>query len=288
LSAFQQTIFAPCAWLPSQPFKIVFHESEFESRTIALHTADVENVMNSNIPTGRNHSYGVKKDCTLNKIQGYRAIHNYALDPMHILLEGVIPVELSCILHLLINVQKLFSLAYLNSCVIEFFCKNFVDKKNKPPEVNSIDIASTCISPSMKAMQMWTLVRYLPLIVGHKVPHDNKHWMFLLHLLELVDILFAPVFTEAMINYLELLITDHLHTFSESFGASVRLKPKHHLLVHFPSIIRQSGPPIGMSCLRYELKNSFFLNDQLMSCAILQTSVKPWHTAISAMLCMQH
>jgi hypothetical protein len=31
--------------------------------------------------------------------------------------------------------------------------------------------------------------------------------MFLLHLLELVDILFAPVFTEAMINYLELLIT---------------------------------------------------------------------------------
>jgi hypothetical protein len=83
-----------------------FHESEFESRTIA----DVENVMNSNIPTGRNHSYGVKKDCTLNKIQGYRVIHNYALDPMHILLEGVIPVELSCILHLLINVQKLFSL----------------------------------------------------------------------------------------------------------------------------------------------------------------------------------
>jgi hypothetical protein len=59
--------------------------------------------------------------------------------------------------------------------VIEFFCKNFVDKKNKPPEVNSIDIASTCISPSVKAMQMWTLVRYLPLIVGHKVPHDNEH-----------------------------------------------------------------------------------------------------------------
>lgn len=39
---------------------------------------------------------------------------------------------------------------------------------------------------------------------------------------------------------------------------AVSLKPKHHLLVHLPTINLQNGPLTGMSCLRYELKNSFF------------------------------
>ena len=29
-------------------------------------------------------------------------------------------------------------------------------------------------------------------------------------------------------------------------------------MIHFPSVILQNGPLVGMSCLRYELKNSFF------------------------------
>ena len=37
-----------------------------------------------------------------------------------------------------------------------------------------------------------------------------------------------------------------------------KLRPKHHLLIHLPSVIAKSGPLIGMSCMRYELKNYFF------------------------------
>jgi hypothetical protein len=36
------------------------------------------------------------------------------------------------------------------------------------------------------------------------------------------------------------------------------MKPTHHLLVHLPTIILLGGPLTGMSCFRYELKNSFF------------------------------
>lgn len=57
---------------------------------------------------------------------------------------------------------------------------------------------------------------------------------------------------------MRVLISEHLSTFVALFGPTVRLRPKHHFLVHFPTILLQSGPLVGMSCLRYELKNSFF------------------------------
>ena len=37
-----------------------------------------------------------------------------------------------------------------------------------------------------------------------------------------------------------------------------RLRPKHHFFVHLQTIIMKSGPLVGMSCMQYELKNSFF------------------------------
>lgn len=92
------------------------------------------------------------------------------------------------------------------------------------------------MKPSMKAVQCWSLLRYLPLIVGDLVPSDDQHWLFLLHFCHLVDILFAPVFTVGMVEYLHELIAEHLHTMKELFGDVCKLKPKHHLMVHFPTV----------------------------------------------------
>lgn len=113
----------------------------------------------------------------------------------------------------------------------------------------------------MKAVQSWTLLKYLPLIIGHRVAQDDEHWLFLLHLSEMVDFLFSPAYTVGMVSYLREMIADHLNMFSELYvdkETGVRLKPKHHLLVHLPTVILHSGPLVGMNCMRYELKNSFF------------------------------
>jgi len=127
------------------------------------------------------------------------------------------------------------------------------------PQLNNIDRPGR-LYPAMKAVQLWSLLRYLPLIVGDLVPTDNKHWHFLLHLSELVDLLFCPVFSIGMVTYLRELIADHLSMFVELYSNGengVRLKPKHHLLIHMPTVILQSGPLVEMNCMRYELKNSF-------------------------------
>ena len=117
-------------------------------------------------------------------------------------------------------------------------------------------------------MQYWTFLKYLPLILGRFVASDNKNWHFLLHLSHVVDLIFAPKFTTDMITYLRSIVEDHLTEYISLYGnqGAVKLRPKHHFLVHLPTIILKCGPLIGMSCLRCELKNSFFKHSAHIVC----------------------
>ena len=99
----------------------------------------------------------------------------------------------------------------MNFFIVNYFAKNSVDCKNKPLELNALDKIGGGLSPSMKATQFWCLLRFLPLVIRELVPTDNPLWAFLLHLSHLVDLIFAPKFTQGMIVYLEGLIEDHLY-----------------------------------------------------------------------------
>ena len=156
-------------------------ESEYCIRTRASYEADVANTMS--ITAG--HSHGVKMPCLLNDIDGFHVTENFVIDPMHTLLEGVVPCELYCILSQLVNVKCYFSIADLNSRMHSFFDRNSVDKGNRPPTISPLQTSSSVLSPSMKAVQMWSLLRYLPVFMGNLVPGDDPHWIFLLHLCEL-------------------------------------------------------------------------------------------------------
>ena len=243
-----------------------FHESDFELRSVAKYSEDVACVATSNSLI---HSRGIKRDCMLNQIPGFHATQNFSLDIMHIVLEGIIPVELSCIIFYLCNTHHAVTLAQISARIHTFWSVINVEKCNKPPELNHIDKPGR-LYPSMKAVQSWALLKYLPLLIGDMVSNSDPHWLFLLHLSELVDMLFSPVFTEGMITYMRELIADHLAMFSELYGGDdengIRLKPKHHLLVHLPTVIVESGPLVGMNCLRYELKNSFFKRSSHIVC----------------------
>jgi len=86
-------------------------------------------------------------------------------------------------------------------------------------------------------------------------------------LLNFVDLLFAPTFTAGMVTYLRELIADHLSLFLYCAGDNVmRLKPKHHLIIHLPTVILQSGTLVGTNRMRYELKYSS--NGAYILCAI--------------------
>jgi hypothetical protein len=82
-----------------------------------------------------------------------------------------------------------------------------------------------------------------------------------------VSLVFVRRFTLGMV--LRELIAEHLLMFKELYGTgdnAVTLKPKHHLLLHIPTVILQNGPLVGMSCMCYELKNSFFKRSEYIMC----------------------
>lgn len=212
------------------------------------------------------HVRGVKRACELNKLQSFHCTQNFSIDIMHTLLEGLVPLEVGCVLFSLITDKRLFSLAELNERVTEFWSLINVDKKKKPPHLNKVMPPGSGLNPSMKATQCWALLKYLPLIIGDKVPVGDEHYELLLHLSELVDLAFAPRFTTGLVAYMKEFIKDHLTMFVQLYGTKVSLKPKHHFLVHLPTIVVKSGPLVGMSCLKYELKNSFFKRSSHIVC----------------------
>lgn len=77
--------------------------------------------------------------------------------------------------------------------------------------------------------------------------------VFFLKLVQILDILLSKSFTDATINLVETLIQQH-HEFYVNFF-KLKLKPKHHLMLHYARIIRHSGPPINFWCMRAEGKH---------------------------------
>ena len=129
------------------------------------------------------------------------------------------------------------------------------------------------------------LLKYLPLPIGSDVPSDNKHWKFLLHLCLLVDLIFAPWFTHGMVLYMSEVIAEHLSLFVDLYSSDhIRLRPKHHLLVHLPGIVLKSGPLIRMSCMRYELKNSFFKRSAHVVCICRTLAYRHQQYALHSLL----
>ena len=85
-------------------------------------------------------------------------------------------------------------------------------------------------------MQMWTLARFLPLIIGQLIPEENKFWLNFLRLLDIMDILFSTSLSPEDCGYLEALISDHHTCFFELYS-SLNVTPKLHNLIHMPRLI---------------------------------------------------
>ena len=83
---------------------------------------------------------------------------------------------------------------------------------------------------------MWTLGRFLPLIVGHLIPEDDEHWINNLRLLSIMDILFTPKVQKDDCSYLESLISDHHHTL-QSLYPGIHITPKLHYMIHMPRLM---------------------------------------------------
>lgn len=117
------------------------------------------------------------------------------------------------------------------------------------------------------ASEMMTLVRLFPLMVGDLIPESDEVWKFFLDLIELIDLVLMFHTSADTIDRIRELVKLHNTNFITLFTeydrkskqfVPVKLKPKMHLLVHYPRVIPKSGPVRNYWCFRFEAKHKEF------------------------------
>lgn len=141
-----------------------------------------------------------------------------------------------------------------------------VEKGNTPAQLNDIKQPGTGISPKLTAAENLSLFRHLVYVLSDLVDDDDDdHWKLFIQLQEITDIVFAPKLTESLLNYFSEVYAKHLKLFRKLYP-DLPIKPKQHILTHFPSVVRKNGPPTYSSCFKYELRNSFYKRIAHITC----------------------
>ena len=104
---------------------------------------------------------------------------------------------------------------------------------------------------------MWCLIRYLPLIIGDKVPEGHKYFEIILLLLECIDLIFSTETTAEETFFSKQLIKDHHKHFLEMFPER-NLILQHYFMTHYPHQMRMLGPLVHFWTMRFEAKHRFF------------------------------
>nr|XP_023659142.1 uncharacterized protein LOC111839439 isoform X1 [Paramormyrops kingsleyae] len=194
---------------------------------------------------------GVKQNSCLNHLKYFHVTENICVDIMHDVLEGVAPFEVRLMLQHFIYEENLLSLEHLNERIAGFGY-GYGDDKNKPSVILNLKTSEKAIKQT--ASQMWCLLRVLPFLLGDLVDSDSPHWQLFLLLRKICDIIFAPVVTKALAVFLKQLVIDH-HTLFKNIYPNRNLIPKHHFMVHYPSMMTLFGPLSKLWCMRFEAKH---------------------------------
>lgn len=201
---------------------------------------------------------GVKFDSVFNSLKYYN-VCSPGLPPClaHDTLEGFLRYDMFMLIQKLVK-KKWFTWTVLNERI-----KNFKytskDKKDKPCEIS---ITGKYKKISGDALRVFNFVRLFPLIVKNRIMNaDDEVWECILLLSEIIEILFSPTINKSILPHLNQLILQFIFLRQKLFP-DVKLRPKHHYLMHYPELILRYGPLIKVWTLRFESKHSYFKESQ--------------------------
>nr|XP_023651070.1 uncharacterized protein LOC111835233 isoform X1 [Paramormyrops kingsleyae]XP_023651071.1 uncharacterized protein LOC111835233 isoform X1 [Paramormyrops kingsleyae] len=238
-----------CTGERSQFQKSEVRSGAFSPRTKQEHELHVQTALSTSTSC-----YGVKRQCPITDwLNHFHVVSGYPPDVLHDLLEGIVPFELALCLDALIK-KRYFSLSDLNK-QIKMFPYKWSDRTNSPQSVAPNFASKKNIGGN--AHENWCLLRLLSLMVGDKIPEDDKAWQLIMTLKDVVDLALSPAFSDASLGFLDSKISEHRYRFLELFPQE-KLLPKHHFLEHYPQAIRDFGPLVALWTMRFEAKHRFF------------------------------
>lgn len=207
---------------------------------------------------------GVKEECVFNDLNGFEVTKNFSVDSLHDWLEGGLHVDLCNIISGLIK-KGYFTLQELNHLMKTHYYGPCI--KNK-----SIDDITTEMLDKDKikcsGAEMETFFISFATIIGHKIPYDENEWKLYIKAREIYSIITAKLAVRGAPELLRNLIGEHHELFLICFP-NKHFKAKHHLWVHYPSVVDMVGSVSRISCLRYEAYHKKFKNvSRMTTCRI--------------------
>lgn len=192
---------------------------------------------------------GVKKHCLLNSIGNFHIFQNRNVDLMHDVLEGAVPKLLHNLFSYCVD-KRILSAKELQDRVRDHNY-GISNRCNKP---SFLDLDK--LNLNQNASQSYCLMINIPFMLIDKKDKLMEIWICVESLLQIMQICFSDSITDTDLVLLEELVKTHLKNFSKLFKCT--LKPKHHFLTHYASVIRSSGPVINNWMMRMEAKHKFF------------------------------
>jgi len=226
--------------------------------------------------------YGINKQSVLLGVEDFDVTSCLIHDPMHLLFEGVTPMEMKLLLAYAVRESSYFSLADLN-CFLSAISES-MPADCRPNRIEHNQIFGKDLL-RQTAHQMWYLAHMLPLAVGSLVPCGDDRWMNFLRILHIQMLCTSPVATLCTVRSLEIVIAKHNSMFQVLYPDASYI-PKMHYLIHLPNQILQFGPARNHWCMRMEAKNGFFKRKKLKNTKNVPKSVAFAHQ--QWMCCLQH
>lgn len=137
---------------------------------------------------------------------------------------------------------------------IQNFPYSPLDIRDKPCSVSVNTLAANDNRLKQSSGQMLILLKILHFLLDGV---DNEYTKFILKLIEIVQIVLAPIISLQTVLRLKSMIEQHLYQFKQLFP-KVNVIPKQHYMLHLPSQIISLGPLIRSMCMRFEAKHCYF------------------------------
>ncbi|KAL4009325.1 hypothetical protein ACER0C_003177 [Sarotherodon galilaeus] len=233
-----------------------FNEDLFVKRTMASHNRqcnDIEKASTDFLKDNLKITYGINRRSKLTESPHVDIINQTPQDIMHVILEGVAPYEIKCVLKNLVLSGQM-NLDSFNSAIL-CFSYSPVDVRDKPCPISVSTLSSNDNKLKQSAGQMLVLLKILPFLMD-KIG-ENHYTQMLRNMLEIIKILFSPIIAVSTLSRLKLLIELHLKHFKQLFPDE-NIIPKQHYLLHLPSQIKALDPTVRHMCMRFESKHCFF------------------------------
>ncbi|XP_075157315.1 uncharacterized protein LOC142230559 [Haematobia irritans] len=192
---------------------------------------------------------GVVECSIFNKINNFHVTENIYCDVLHDMLEGVLNYDLCHIIQHFIQ-EKTFDLEELNIRKQSFSYGESTIGNIFPP-ITANHLKGFRLKAS--ASEMLTFAHFFPLIIGEKVNTSTRIWKFVINLIELLDLVLLTNFTALDIANLKSHVCYHNEEYQKLFSDT--LKPKHHFLSHYSTIVENSGPLVHLWTFHFESKH---------------------------------